>query len=59
MKIYLAFGSVLSGMVCYGQDFIATPDEIDQYIHVPSPAWEDQIIYFIITDLFEDGDTTN
>jgi len=37
----------------------AAPDEIGHYLHVPSPAWEDQVVYFIITDLFNDGDTTN
>lgn len=28
-------------------------------LHVPSPAWEDQIIYFLMTDRFNDGDSTN
>lgn len=41
------------------EDHIATADEIDQYLHVPSPRWEDQIIYFILTDRFMDGDTSN
>lgn len=39
--------------------FIAGPGEIEKYLHVPSPDWEDQIIYFILTDRFMDGDTTN
>lgn len=38
---------------------IAGPDEISKYLHVASPSWEDQIIYFIVTDRFMDGDTTN
>ena len=37
----------------------ASEREIEKYLHVPSPAWEDQIIYFIVTDRFMDGDTTN
>jgi len=27
--------------------------------HVPSPDWRDQIIYFVVTDRFADGDTRN
>ncbi len=29
------------------------------YLHVPSPEWKDQIMYFIVTDRFMDGDSTN
>lgn len=28
-------------------------------LHVPSPDWRDQIIYFVMTDRFDDGDTSN
>ncbi|MEL6820219.1 MAG: alpha-amylase family glycosyl hydrolase, partial [Calditrichota bacterium] len=28
-------------------------------LHVPSPDWRDQVIYFIMIDRFNDGDTTN
>ena len=28
-------------------------------LHVPSPAWQDQIIYFLMTDRFNDGDPAN
>ena len=28
-------------------------------LHVPSPDWRDQIIYFVVTDRFADGDTSN
>ena len=28
-------------------------------LHVPSPDWRDQIIYFVVTDRFADGDPTN
>ena len=34
-------------------------EEITQYLHVPSPKWQDQIIYFIVTDRFMDGYTSN
>lgn len=30
-----------------------------QMLHVPSPAREDQVVYFIITDLFNDGNPRN
>jgi glycosidase len=29
------------------------------FIHVPSPNWEDQIIYFAVVDRFNDGDSSN
>ncbi|MBL0149900.1 MAG: hypothetical protein IPP87_14725 [Ideonella sp.] len=25
-------------------------------LHVPSPDWRDQVIYFVMTDRFDDGD---
>lgn len=28
-------------------------------LHVPSPDWRDQIIYFVVTDRFADGDSSN
>ena len=28
-------------------------------LHVPSPDWRDQIIYFLVTDRFNDGDPAN
>lgn len=28
-------------------------------LHVPSPDWRDQIIYFVMTDRFNDGDRSN
>ena len=30
-----------------------------QQLHVPSPAWQDQIVYFVMTDRFANGDRTN
>ncbi len=41
------------------ESFIAGPNEIDKYLQVPSPQWEDQILYFIVTDRFMDGDSSN
>jgi glycosidase len=28
-------------------------------LHVPSPAWQDQVVYFVMTDRFANGDKTN
>lgn len=28
-------------------------------LHVPSPDWRDQVIYFVMTDRFDDGDASN
>ena len=28
-------------------------------LHVPSPQWQDQVIYFLMTDRFDDGDARN
>jgi len=30
-----------------------------QLLHVPSPAWEEQVIYFVMTDRFANGDRSN
>jgi len=34
-------------------------NEIKKYLQVKSPDWRDQIIYFIMTDRFNDGDSSN
>ncbi len=31
----------------------------DLLLHVPSPDWREQVIYFVFTDRFDDGDPTN
>lgn len=28
-------------------------------LHVPSPDWRDQVVYFVVTDRFDDGDPRN
>jgi len=35
----------------------APPDGLK--LHVPSPDWRDQVIYFALTDRFDDGDPSN
>lgn len=52
---------ILNFTACFDSD-----DEDDKYsdknypkLHVKSPEWEEQIIYFVLTDRFNDGDVTN
>ncbi|MEO1573877.1 MAG: alpha-amylase family glycosyl hydrolase [Pseudomonadota bacterium] len=37
----------------------ATPAQDELLLHVPSPDWRDQVIYFLMTDRFDDGDPSN
>ncbi len=43
------------GTLCFAAGVCAQPLKL----HVPSPDWRDQIIYFVMTDRFFDGDATN
>ena len=54
MKITLIITSVLS-MFCSQSCFA----EERSFLHVSSPDWSDQVIYFVLTDRFNDGDKTN
>ncbi|MGI2259908.1 alpha-amylase family glycosyl hydrolase [Shewanella sp. GXUN23E] len=44
-----------------GSSFVslAAPAFAEPLLHVPSPDWRDQIIYFALTDRFNDGDPSN
>ncbi len=35
------------------------PEDTKLNLHVPSPDWQDQIIYFVLLDRFNDGDSAN
>jgi glycosidase len=35
------------------------PAALAALLHVPSPDWRDQVIYFLMTDRFDDGDPRN
>ena len=39
--------------------FAALPAFAAGPLHLPSPEWRDQIIYFLMTDRFDDGDPSN
>lgn len=54
----LACSSALLLPACSNNDDTAPPPA--DTLHVPSPEhWEDQIIYFLMTDRFNDGDPSN
>lgn len=57
--LFFAFILLLAGCTHPDRDgLLASNDEIGEYLHVPSPEWQDQVIYFLMTDRFMDGDTT-
>ncbi|MEK8049585.1 alpha-amylase family glycosyl hydrolase [Ideonella sp. DXS22W] len=37
----------------------ATAADTPLRLHVPSPDWRDQVMYFVLTDRFDDGDVRN
>jgi glycosidase len=41
------------------QDAAAVPASTKGRLHVPSPDWREQVIYFVMTDRFDDGDRFN
>lgn len=43
---------------CQGTPELTRPCP-DYLLHVPSPAWEEQVIYFVMTDRFANGDPGN
>jgi glycosidase len=50
----------LSGVSCnFERDRSINAGNRHDFLQVPSPEWEDQILYFIVTDRFMDGDSTN
>ncbi|MFT7235943.1 MAG: glycosidase [Cyclobacteriaceae bacterium] len=64
MKFNFLFTLIIVYLICNScssnqQETIAVGVEIQENLHVPSPDWQDQIIYFILTDRFMDGDTSN
>ena len=59
-------GMALVCALCGSADARAASDpasptsvEVARKLHVPSPDWRDQIIYFVMTDRFDDGDPSN
>ena len=51
---------LLFGVSCdVGSNRSTNSDNGYDFLQVPSPEWADQILYFIVTDRFMDGDSTN
>ena len=51
---------LLFGVRCdVGPNRSINSDNGYEFLQVPSPEWADQILYFIVTDRFMDGDSTN
>ncbi len=60
-KTFFILIFLFSFSIIQSQNKIESKNIKDQKLklHVPSPNWEDQIIYFLMLDRFADGDTTN
>ncbi len=65
-KFPLAFTSiaVLFGLTACNEQPAKSPTKaqdvtLEKLLHVPSPEWQDQVIYFLMTDRFSDGDPSN
>lgn len=52
-RILMAAWLALAGLVGAAG---AAPDRL---LHIPSPDWRDQVLYFVMTDRFDDGDPSN
>ncbi len=60
MKKIVTSGALLLGIVlCFSCASGKVSQDIQDYLHVPSPDWSEQIVYFILTDRFYDGNTAN
>ncbi len=46
-------------LLMFGAELAVAASAEKQRLHVPSPDWRDQIIYFLMTDRFNDGDPSN
>lgn len=53
------FYSALAATALTGCTNLPWQSTASNNLHVPSPDWSEQIIYFVMTDRFDDGDPTN
>ena len=56
LALPLAASAAASAQVPEGKPDLC---EDGRYLHVASPDWRDQVIYFLMTDRFDDGDPSN
>jgi len=57
--IVLFFALSFANLNCQTDSGIRIKNSAKLNLHVPSPDWEDQVIYFLMLDRFADGDTSN
>ena len=50
---------ISAGLALWGGTLSAVDAGTPLKLHVPSPDWRDQVIYFLMTDRFEDGNPRN
>ncbi len=55
----LALGLALAAQAAPGAAAGAMSPVDNGPLHVPSPDWRDQVVYFVLTDRFDDGDPRN
>jgi glycosidase len=65
MERWGGFACLLAGLAWVGSGAAAAGPGADRgspgqpVLHVPSPDWRDQVLYFVLTDRFADGDRAN
>lgn len=50
---------IVAGGVLLALAASALPAPAQPRLHVPSPDWRDQVVYFVLTDRFDDGEPAN
>ncbi len=55
----LKMGTLLSGAIAIALASPCAAGVPEPLLHVPSPDWRDQIVYFVMVDRFDDGDPAN
>ncbi|MGH1366414.1 MAG: alpha-amylase family glycosyl hydrolase [Calditrichia bacterium] len=59
MRYLLAVVISLLLFSCSATEKVMQKVEPELKLHVPSPEWQDQVMYFIMIDRFNDGDSSN
>jgi glycosidase len=55
----LLYRLILPVLLGFNSPFAFAQSQSSQTLHIPSPDWRDQIIYFVMTDRFADGNQSN
>ncbi len=59
MKLKILNSLLLSGIILLVTSFCCNASDSSLNLHVPSPDWSDQVIYFVMLDRFNDGNPEN